>query len=119
MNTPTPVADERAFQVDAERPRAERPACCSTCVGSVNGIGQPFQSRQCLVNGCRDRCRQIAGDAVTIQQLLYCRKSLGAGFHHIVAGATVNVDINETGNQDHIAQIGDGCAGGGVACDRP
>ena len=49
------------------------------------------------------------------QQPLDWRQRTGSGFHHIVPGAAMNVDVNKTGRQYAVAKIHHAAVAGNVA----
>ncbi len=115
MDSATHMADERTFEVNADRGGAngERPGVCGDLKRGfirirfrrVDGIGQTFERVQRAVDGSGNGGREISRDSMAREQALDRRQSFGRIVHHVVAGAAVDVEIQVTGREVVFAQI--------------
>ena len=64
-----------------------------------------FQGFQRPIQRGRNGCRTITGDPMLHHQPLDGREALFRAFHDIVPGSAVNMDVNQSGCQDGIAEV--------------
>ena len=98
MDTALGVADEGPFQVYADGSGVPVRRL-------FNGGCEPFKRAQRLVDGRGDGGGAVAGDTVKGKELPQGRKGREVALHDIVAGAAVNVDVDESWSEDVFAKI--------------
>src|ERR1700754_5072620 len=103
------MAEERTLEVNAERLRA-------ICVRA--SLRLLYRGRQFFERGHRRPhrrgygCGTVAGNAVCRQQLLDTAESVVRALHHVASGAAVDVNIDEAGGENGVAEVDDLSAGG-------
>src|SRR5437016_5356888 len=104
MHAPLRMAEEWSFQMNAKRMRASL-----SVVPARNPFAQMFKSPQDAVFGRGDGGGQITGDPVAGHVALDGRQRRRISFHHVVAGAAMHVDINETGCDNRVGEVKASC----------
>ena len=74
-------------------------------VRAFRGFRQILERLQRSIQRGGDSRRTITGDAMPHHQPLDGRKAFVGAFHDIVSSATVNMDVNQSGRQDGIAEV--------------
>ena len=105
------VADERTFEMQAERDGAI--AAIPRRMFAFDGVGEFLQRIDGAINSRGDGGRAIAGDAMLGERTLDGGERVGRGFHDVVATVAVDVNVDEAGREDGVAEIGDPRGDGG------
>src|SRR5579864_4457888 len=100
MNPAPGMADERSLQMNAERTRAE-----SSTFSSFNSFCQPIQGTQNVLFRCGNGGRQVGSHSMLCQEGFEAGESLRVWFHHVVAHAAMNVDIEVSRGQHRAGKI--------------
>src|SRR5205809_192033 len=100
MHAALGMAEEWSFQMNAKRTRASL-----SVVPARNPFAQMFKGPQDAVFGRGDGGGQITGNPVAGYMALDGRQRRRISFHHVVAGAAMHVDINETGCENGIREV--------------
>ncbi len=105
------VADERTFEMKAERDGAI--AAIPRRMFAFDGVGEFLQRIDGAIDGGGDGGRAIAGDAVLGEGTLDSGERVGRGLHDVVAAVAVDVNVDEAGRENGVAEIGDPRGDGG------
>ena len=106
MHSAFRMTDKRPFEMNAQR------NCTVPVLGYTrDGLAKMLERPQQTIVGRRNGCRQISGDPVLGHSGLNGCQSIDVGFHYIVSGAAVNMDINEPGRKHHAGKIKMLCVG--------
>src|SRR5262249_2874849 len=100
MNATPGMADERSFEMDPQRARTSRVA-----VIVPDRFAKMFQRSQRLWQRSSHRGGQITRDAALKHTAFYRCERGRIQLHHIVAGAAVNMYVNEAGNKNLAGKI--------------
>ena len=98
MHTFFRVADERTFEMKAERDGAI--AAIPRRMFAFDGVGELLQRIDGAIDGGGDSGRAIAGDAMLGERTLDCGERVGSGFHDVVPTVAVNVNVDEAGREN-------------------
>src|SRR6266849_8556530 len=125
MHSTPLVTEKRPFQVNTKWPGLHTVAVGRTLRG-LDRVGQALQRRVSVIERCGDRRGKVCGHAVTRQKLSQARQLGSRGQHDIESRATMNVDIDEPGNDHRVTEVDHGDVArsiaarpGGDGGDRP
>src|SRR5271157_3189670 len=110
MNPATSVTEERSFEMDTQRTRARRVGA-AIALGTFHGLSQILQRFQRLIHRRSDGRWAIAGHTVPRHHPFDGRKARAGAFHHVVTCPAVNMDVDESGRKNRIAEVYNARAG--------
>ncbi len=107
MNAALGMAEERTFEVDTERTSAR--AIAGGCIG--NGTAQRIKRTQSFVDRSGHSGGAVASDTMLRHEALDGGEARVRALHHVMTGAAVNVDVDQSGGEHRIAEIDDASVG--------
>src|SRR6185312_11582962 len=111
MHTFFRVADERAFEMKAERDGAI--AAIPRRMFAFDGVGELLQRLDGAIDGGGDSGRAVAGYAMLGERAFDGSKRVGSRFHNVVSAVAVTVNVDEAGRENGVAEISDPRSDGG------
>lgn len=108
MNATARMTDERTFEMNAQNPRATGGAIG----GTANVFGNACETAASVVGGSGDSSGENRGGAAARNRMSDGSECFRRGFHHVMSGGAVNVQIEERGSDAHRRSRGDRSAGG-------
>ena len=113
VNSTLGVGEEWSFEMDAEG------FCSGEILRVLDEFCQAFERAKCGVDGSGDGGGQETAGAPAGEEFADGGEGFGGGFHYVVAGCAVDVDIEEGWGQGGRGKVDVVRAGGdGVICSR-
>src|ERR1051325_4660292 len=99
------VTDERPFQVHAEWLRPQVAVAADPRIRGFDGRRHALERNVGRVERSSHGRGQIARNAARGEGPFYRRECIGVRTHQVVPRATADMDVNETGRQDVVAEV--------------